>query len=92
MIYRLIGVSMKDIKSSSGKKIGEMSIIDNSYVIDNFYKPEIVSICKDVINNTNKKCDKLYGSHANCEQVPRTDNSGHYKSSLIYSETPTKSC
>jgi len=51
MVYRLIGVSMKDIKSSSGKKIGEMSIIDNSYVIDNFYKPEIVSICKDVINN-----------------------------------------
>lgn len=46
----------------------------------------------NVINNTNKKCDKLYGSHANCEQVPKTDNSGHYKSSLIYSETPTKSC
>jgi ribonucleoside-triphosphate reductase len=25
----------------------------------------------NVINNTNKKCDKLYGSHANCEQVPK---------------------
>lgn len=25
----------------------------------------------NVINNTNKKCDKLYCSHANCEQVPK---------------------